>query len=75
MTSHMVRRAAESAQEFEHRKHLARLVHIIAQHEHAAYVVDGVLIGVAVYVKDGVVDQVEEVIEPTLPAVRDWLGY
>jgi hypothetical protein len=54
----------------------AQLVALIAKHSINARVSrDGKIIAEAVYCKDGVAFSEIETIEPTLQAVRDWLGY
>lgn len=54
----------------------AQLVAYIAKHSINAHVGrDGKIVAEAVYCKDGVAFSEVETIEPTLQAVRDWLGY
>lgn len=54
----------------------AQLVAYIAKHSIAAHLGrDGKIVAEAVYCKDGVAFSEIETIEPTLSAVRDWLGY
>lgn len=53
-----------------------QLVAYIEQHSITAHVGrDGKIVAEAVYCKDGVAFSEMETVEPTIQAVRNWLGY
>ena len=53
-----------------------QLVAYIAKHSIDAHIDhEGKIVAEAVYCKDGVAFSELETIEPTLQAIRDWLGY